>query len=258
MKTLFHSLRLLLPAAALLALVSCSSTSNISMKVPDQLSTATALPVTGKQGFKQTREFGPFATTNVRSGWLSTSGWSAPVGRNWLPVAAWYDQSRAKRKFSFTLQPQAGAPWHVQGAYYSWSQDLTLAPNANSSVGLTLNQEDVYSSIIQGPGHQHTWQLVIESQSRLGEGKQFARGTLSNGDSLLQVRPISQMLRRDGRTMNMPFGVPVGYEFVRPNGSVVGAVELFGRGRVWLSPRISPELQAPVAAAMASMLLRQD
>ncbi|GAA4378332.1 hypothetical protein [Hymenobacter koreensis] len=57
--------------------------------------------------------------------------------------------------------------------------------------------------------------------------------------------------------MTLPFGVPVGYEFVRPNGTVVAAVELMARGRVWLSPSLSPEVKGPVAAAVTSMLMQQ-
>ncbi|OON70663.1 hypothetical protein B0919_01195 [Hymenobacter sp. CRA2] len=237
-----------------LMLAGCSA-SRVSMQVPAQLSAAAPLSVTGKQGFKRSYQFGDFATTQVKPGWTSTSSWN--IGRGWLPAPVWYEQSRAKRKFSFTLQPTgAAAPLQVQGAYYARSQDLVLAPAA-SRVGVTLHHEEVYSSIIQAPGQQ-VWQLVMESRHDAGSRPQFAQGTLSNGDSLLQVRPIARLMRRDGKPMTLPLGVPIGYEFVRPNGSVVAAVELIGRGRVWLAPTLAPELKGPVAAAVTSMLLQQE
>lgn len=251
-QTLRQSLLALL-SAALLALPGCSSTSSISMKVPDQLTTATPLNVARKQGFKHSYQFGEFATSKVKPGWTSTS--TRSIGA-WLPVPAWYDQTRARRKFSFAMQPVAGTAWQVKSAYYSHSDDLSLAPNVNSRVGVSLYHEEMYSSIIEAP-NQPTWQLVLESKNQLGDRPQFAQGSLSNGDSLLLVRPISQLLRRDGRPMNMPLGVPVGYEFVRPNGSVVAAVELVARGRVWLAPSLTPAVKGPVAAAVTSMLIQE-
>ncbi|WP_400192481.1 hypothetical protein [Hymenobacter sp. B81] len=244
-------LRQLLPALLPLVLGACSSTSRISMVVPAPLTGTAPLEVERKQGFKHSYRFGDFATTSVRPGWLTTSTRSSNL--RWL-APVWFDQTRARRKFSFTMQPATGEVWQVQGAYYAWSEDLTVTPNTRVTTGITLNQEDVYSSVIQGPGQ--TWQLLLESQSQLGDRPQFAQGTLSNGDSVLQVRPLSQLLRKDGRPMNLPFGVPVGYEFRRPNGSVVAAVELMGRGRVWLAPGLAPALQAPVAAAVTAMLMR--
>jgi hypothetical protein len=248
-----NTLQLALLGGALLSLAGCSTTSSISMQVPGPLTASTPLAVVRKQGFKHSYQFGDFATSKVKPGWTSTSTRSYGA---WLPVPAWFDQTRAKRKFSFAMQPVAGTAWQVQGGYYAYSKDLSLAPNAQNRLSISVEQEELYSSIIHAP-NQPTWQLVLQSQNELGARPKFAQGTLSNGDSLLQVRPISQLLRRDGRPMNLPLGVPVGYEFVRANGSVAAAVELIGRGRVWMAPSLSPEVRGPVAAAVTSMLMMQ-
>jgi hypothetical protein len=245
-------LRALLAGAGL-ALAGCSTTSRISMQVPAQLSAAAPLPVTGKQGFRHSYQFGEFATAQVKQGWLSTSSWS--WGRSWL-APVWFDQTRARQKSSFTMQPVAGTTWQAQCAYFTHSDDMRLG-SANSSWSTALYSEEMFSTVIQAPD-QPVWQLLLESQNQIGSRPQFARGTLSNGESRLEVRPISQLLRRDGRPMNMPFGAPVGYEFARPDGAVVAAVELMGRGRVWVEPTLTPEVKGPVVAAVTAMLIRQQ
>ncbi|RAK64065.1 hypothetical protein [Hymenobacter edaphi] len=248
----------LLLGGALLALTSCSTTSRISMQVPAQLSAAAPLPVTGKQGFRHSYQFGEFATAQVKQGWFSTAAWSwGNAAGGWLPAPVWFDQTRARQKSSFTMQPVGGTAWEAQCAFFAHSDDLRLSPTPNSNVGVTLFSEELYSSIIKAP-NQPTWQLILESKNQLGDRPQFARGTLSNGDSVLQVRPIAQLLRRDGRPMTLPFGVPVGYEFARPDGSVVAAVELMGRGRVWVAPTLTPAVKGPVAAALTAMLIHQQ
>jgi hypothetical protein len=237
---------------AALALASCSA-GRVSMVVAPTLQAAAPLPVTGKQGFKRSYQFGEFGTSQVRSGWLSTS--TRGLGGGWL-APVWFDQSRARRKSSFTMQPVDGTTWQAQCAFYAHSDDLRLAPTPNTVLGTSLFSEEMYSSIIQAP-NQPTWQLVLESRNEIGHRPNFAQGTLSNGDSVLQVRPIAQLLRRDGKPMTLPFGVPIGYEFVRANGSVVAAVELMGRGRVWVTPGLTPAVKGPVAAALTAMLLHQ-
>lgn len=248
---LARPLRLLLLGVAM-GLASCSA-SRVSMQVPASLGTASALPVTGRQGFGRSYQFGEFGTTQVRQGWLSTSSWG--VG-SWL-APVWYEQGRARQKSSFTMQPVAGTAWQAQCAYYARSSDLRVATGPASHAAVGLDNEELFSSIIQAP-NQRTWQLVLECQNQIGSRPQFARGTFSNGDSTLQVRPIAQLLRRDGKPMTLPFGAPIGYEFARPNGSVVAAVELMGRGRVWVAPTLPPEVKGPVAAAVTAMLMRQQ
>ncbi|GAB2948414.1 hypothetical protein GCM10027048_11650 [Hymenobacter coalescens] len=246
-------LRQLLMGGALLALASCS-TSRVSMQVPAALSAAQPLPVTGKQGFRPSYQFGEFATAQVKKGWFGTSSWTWGNTGRWLPAPVWFDQTRARQKSSFVMQPVGGTAWQAQCAFYSHSDDLRLAPGPNSSIGVTLFSEELYSIVIQAPD-QPTWHLVLESKNQLGDRPQFARGTLASGDSVLQVRPIAQLLRRDGKPMTLPFGVPIGYEFVRANGSVVAAVELMGRGRVWVQPTLTPALKGPVATAVTAMLM---
>lgn len=243
--------RRVLPLA--LALTGCT-VGQVSMVVPAPLTAATPLPVTGKQLFKRSYQFGEFGTAQVREGWLSTS--TRNLGGGWL-APVWFDQTRARRKSSFTMQPIDGTSWQAQCAFYAHSDELRLTPSMNTLLGASLYSEEMYSSIIQAPDRP-SWQLVLQAQNEIGRRPQFARGTFSNGDSVLQVRPIAQLLRRDGKAMTLPFGAPIGYEFVRPDGSVVAAVELMGRGRVWVRPALSPEVRGPVAAAVTAMLMHQQ
>ncbi|RTQ53593.1 hypothetical protein EJV47_02315 [Hymenobacter gummosus] len=251
-QTSASSLQILLLGGALLGLASCSA-SRVSMVVPAPLAAAAPLPVTGKQGFRHSYQFGEFATVRVKQGWLSTSSWGFG---SWL-APVWLDQTRAKQKSSFTMQPVAGTTWQARCAYFSHSDDMRVMPGPNSRTSISLYSEEMFSSVIQAP-NQPVWQLLLESKNQLGDRPQFARGTLSNGDYWLEVRPISQLLRRDGRPMNMPFGAPVGYEFVEADGAVVAAVELMGRGRVWVEPTLTPALKGPVATAVTAMLIRQQ
>lgn len=247
--------RLLVWGGALL-LTGCSA-SRVSMQVPAPLTATTALPVTGKQGFRHSYQFGEFGTSQVKQGWFSTSSWSWGNTGGWLPAPAWFDQTRARHKSSFTMQPVGGTAWQAQCAYFASSSELHVGTGPGSNLGLTLASDELYSTIIKAPD-QPTWQLVLECQNQIGNRPQFARGTFSNGDATLQVRPIAQLLRRDGKPMTLPFGAPIGYEFARPDGSVVAAVELMGRGRVWVAPTLPPEVKGPVAAALTAMLIRQQ
>ncbi|TYZ12516.1 hypothetical protein FY528_04260 [Hymenobacter lutimineralis] len=217
------------------------------MQVPTELTATSPLPVTGKQGFTYSYQFGEFSTAAVHKGWRSTATHS--VGQ---PISA--DLTRVRQKSSFVLQPVGGTTWEAQSAYLLRDNDLGIQTGANSRTDVTLRSDEVFRTYIFAP-NQPGWQLVVENHLGLGRELQPPAGTLSSGDSVLTVRPVTHLMRRDGQPMQLPTGSPLGYEFVRANGSVVAAVELLGRGRVWLSPALSPETKGPVVAAVTALLM---
>ncbi|MCC2546064.1 hypothetical protein LJY25_06375 [Hymenobacter sp. BT175] len=231
--------------------LSACSTGRASIAVSAQLAQTAPLPVSGRQGWqwRPTYRFGDFAATDIRKGWLSTSAQGAP-----FLMPDWLSRSRARQKFSFALQPPGGAPaWAVRGAYFAHGSSFT-PPGTGISIG--LGSEEVYTSIIQVPGRR-PWQLVVERSQGFAQLNP-ATGALTNGDTTLQVRPISRLLRLDGKVMTLPGYVPLGYEFVLADGQVIGAVETMGAGRVWLAPALNSSLRPAVAAAATALLLKEE
>ncbi|MCR5887781.1 hypothetical protein LRS06_08320 [Hymenobacter sp. J193] len=234
--------------AVLLFLASCSA-SRVAMQVPDALQATTPLPVTGKQGFRYSYQFGEFSTASVHKGWRSTINHS-------LGKSVGVDATRVRQKSSFVMQPVQGTTWQAQSAYFMSDNDLGISTGPNSRTSVTLKSDEVFRSSIVAL-NQPVWQLVVENHLGLGRGLQLPAGSFTNGDSVFTVRPIAHLMRRDGQPMRFPTGTPIGYEFVRANGSVVAAVELLGRGRVWLNPTLQPETKGPVVAAVTALLMHQ-
>jgi hypothetical protein len=219
------------------------------MQVPESLRATAPLPVTGRQGLRSSYQFGEFSTASVRQGWRSTTTHS--VG-----PAVGLEATRVRQKTSFVLQPVQNTAWQGQSAYFQRRNALRLPTGTNSRASVTLRSDEVFRSSIVAP-NQPAWQLVLENHLGVGRGLQLPAGSLTSGDSVFTVHPIAHLMRRDGQPMQLPVGTAIGYEFVRANGSVVAAVELLGRGRVWLSPGLPPETKGPVAAAVTALLINQ-
>lgn len=237
-----------LAVAGLLLLSGCS-VSRARMQVSPSLQQTTPLPVGGRQLFRPSYQFGEFGTAELRRGALTTTSGT------WQWPAHYQRTSRQRQRMHLVMQPVAGTSWQADGAYLADDKDVGLRTGANSSVGVSLAQTSTYACMVHAP-QQRDWELLLENSNGLGQRWQAPQGTFSRGDTVLTVRPVQHLLRPDGSAMALPGTMALGYEFVRPNGTVVAAVELLGRGRVWVLPALAPEVKGPVAAAVTALLMR--
>lgn len=222
---------------ALLFLASCSTP---QMAVDNQLQSATAMPVKGRQGWmlNQRLSFGEFTTGKVKRGWLKSYD---------IPFIVRF--SGAKEKLAYDLTDGEGNTAEVFAMGKLREQDLLLF---NKYFEVNLNWQDAFSGTVSlNEGRQHYDFLLTD----LNQNNWFrpAEGFIRYQDGLIDVQPVGR-LANGKRFLGQQ---SLGFQFVY-RGEVAGAVETLNHGRVWLKDGLAPELRLVLSSVAAALLLRSE
>lgn len=208
------------------------------MRLPEELVSANRIPVKGRQGWKliERVQFGDYVVSEVRRSW--TKGGDLRVGR-----VLFYEGNKRRQTFGFTLVGPEGSPWHGGAA-------TNLRRNALEHDGfeIALRDKSGFAARLE-PDSDPTAGWTLDLTERFD-------------------RPLSGTLSRDARVVTVtgtrklagspfPLDETTGYVF-ESGGRPIAAVEVINNGAVWVSSEIESELQAPVTAAIASLLLFEE
>jgi hypothetical protein len=211
------------------------SCSMARMPVPESLSAAERMPVSGRQGLilRQQLRFGSYEAHNLRRSW--TRG--RDRGETTLAT-----QSERRQAYSFTLRENGHDAWFV-----ACHASVVMVTIETRVVDLhPTNESALYCNLQPLADPTAAWELVLREQR-----ERPLSGTLSHGEATVQVAGTNRVERA------LPMGNTTGYEF-RQDGEVIGAVEVINSGAVWLRGDRSPERRALLSAASAALLLLED
>ncbi|MFC6996286.1 hypothetical protein [Rufibacter roseus] len=228
---------------ALLA-VSIGGTLLSSCKVADMhqdaalAKTASEVPVVGRKALRPNKDFqlGAYAVTNIRRSWTRTSGFS------FFQV----EGSRKSQRYEFVLRDSAGLETYVTAEAGVSSQSIPLGKVF--SIELGGENREVFVSSIQA-GSSGAWQLITKDPGNDILFKDFS-GVLQNGATQIRVEPVYQY-QNSYRGSSTEI---LGYEF-KSGVELLGAVQVSGRGKLWLKNELTSEQRKVLSAASASLLL---
>lgn len=200
--------------------------------------TATEVPVVGRKALRPNKDFhiGAYTVTNVRRSWVRSSGFSLFQ----------LEATRKSQRFGFTLRDSAGHETYVSSEAGISSQEIPLGKIF--SVELGGENREVFVSNIQA-GSSGVWQLVTKDPGADILFKDFS-GVLKNAEAEIRIEPVHQYQNANrGSSQDI-----LGYEF-RDGMELLGAVQVNGKGKMWLKNDLSPEQRKVLSAAAASLLL---
>jgi hypothetical protein len=223
---------LLVLASAVLSLPGCQTA---RLPLPETLSTAERMPVSGRQGFriKQRLRFGPYQAHRVtRSGTQGRDRGTTETAR----------ETERRQTYAFTLR-EGEQDYLYVACHASLARVLIetgvidLHPADESALYCNLQPLDDASA---------AWELDLRETL----GRPLA-GTLSYRDVRIDVAGTNRLER------GLPMGSTTGYDF-RDGDEAVGAVEVINSGAVWLGENLGPERRRLLAASAAALLLHED
>jgi hypothetical protein len=230
------ALMMVLPLAA--ASPATAKLKEAAMRLPGELASVERMPVKGRQGWKivERLQFGGCDVYEVRRSW--TKGGDLRVGR-----VLFYEGSKRRQTFGFSLTGANGAVWHGGAA-------TNLRRNALERDGfeIALRDKSGFAAVLEpesAPDEEWTLDLTETFGRPL-------KGTLTRGDRTIAVTGTNKLAGTP-----LPLDETTGYVF-ETGGKPVAAVEVINSGAVWISPEIADTLRAPVTAAIASLLLFEE
>lgn len=228
-----------------LILGSCGTMSEANI-TPTLTNKTAAMPVKGMnwQAFNQKLSFGTFSTEKVKRGW--TSSYSLPFFVN-------FSGAKQKMQFALTDGTRHSEVFCLQRIK---REDL---PSLNQFFNIPITYANVYAAnIILDGNKDKTWEFVLQNPHQNNPLKQGMQekleGFVKNDTERFEIESINGYKNGDNALTRMTIS---GYE-VRKNGKTIGAVETFGRGRVWLDPSLDADTQFVVANVLSAIMLRTN
>jgi len=237
MKTSFVTTVVLVTALASAVPVS-AKLREAAMRLPEELASSERLPVKGRQGWKRIErvQFGEYDINEVRRSW--TKGSDLRVGR-----VLFYEGSKRRQTFGFTLAGPGGAVWHGGAA-----TNLRRHAVERDGFEIALRDKSGFAAVLESAGApDDEWTLELSET--------FDRpltGTLSRGSRSLAVKGTTKLAGTP-----FPLDETSGYVF-ESAGHPVAAVEVINNGAAWISPDLNDTLRGPVTAAISALLLFEE
>ncbi|HUG11807.1 MAG TPA: hypothetical protein VMM36_12370 [Opitutaceae bacterium] len=227
---LLHILAIAVPATAMLK--------EAAMRLPAELATVERVPVKGRQGWKLVErvQFGDCDVYEVRRSF--TKGGDLRVGR-----VVFYEGSKRRQTFGFTLAGPDGAVWHGGAATNVRRHALD-----HDGFEIALRDRSGFMARLEpdaAPDDGWTLDLTETFDRPL-------KGTLKRGERTITVTGTNKLAATP-----LPLDETTGYVF-ESGGKPVAAVEVINNGAVWISSTIDASDRAPVTAAIAALLLFEE
>jgi len=257
-----HPLRRLAALTLAAALAGCAI-QPLNVLPPEALATATALPVSGRQGWMPNRElrFGDYATRDLKSR-QKTSTTACPNGCSTANLGVYkhrFDEafSTSTQRTRFTLVGPAGAEVDVQltGQLDQQKRDwMTRWFGVPTDFGTEYVRHISFIGTVQpADPAQPGWRFALQDDS--GPASREQGWVQDDTGRRLVLLPLQRLAGRPGSpAITLPGGA-LGYAF-ELDGRVVGAVATMGAGTVWLSPDLPPEMRVSMAGLASALLLR--
>ena len=221
-------------AASLLVLGACSSSGPLHVVVDPTLESADVYEVSGltNRYWGKPVSFGGFSTRKTR------------VGETWAWTAGLFDVGVGKRTqpYRFTFVGERGEEWKVECRART---PILRHVGKHHELELALGETQL-GCALQDPSGER-----VHALSLAGNGLDF-RGETDCAGAPIEIRALHELPDRGGRPRRIP-GV-LGYE-LRQDGRVLAGVDLLGKGRVYLSREVPPELRTPVAMTATVLML---
>lgn len=260
--------RLLLTSLTLLVLSGCGL-KPLQVRPPDELASAPAMPVTGRQGWQMGRElrFGDFSTTALRGGSVNMRSASCPTGCTRLALGPYVKQvdeasSKSRSRLSFTLLAPLGVEAEVRAVGELGQQrreSLTRWFGVSTETSQELSRSISFIGTIDPvPAEIPGWRFEFRESSPTTGATSAYRGWAEDerGRRLL-MRSLSRWQGDDAMgTAFMP-ALHLGYAF-ELDGRVVAAVDTATGGTVWMSAGLAPDLRLVIAGLAMALLARAD
>lgn len=205
-----------------------------TMALPEALSGADRLVVSGRQGWKiiETLQFGDVRIFDVERSF--TRGGDLGL--------LFYQGSKRRQAFGFSVLEGGGPRW--QGAAVTNLRRRSLVGDGGS-VSIDLKDKSGFAANL-APADRPDEVWVLEMSER---GERSLKGTLRHADALFTVKGTDRLAGT-----RLPLGATSGY-VIEWGSQVLAAVEVINRGAVWIAPDIRPEHRGAVVATIASLLL---
>ena len=230
----FAASKLVGVAASLVFLGACRTTGPLHVDVDPALASADVYEVKGltNRYWGKPVSFGGFSTKKTRVGetWAWTSGtFGVGVGKRTRP-------------YRFTFVGEQGEEWKVECRAktpilrHADDHGQWEVPLGETQLGCAMQDPTgtrVHALTLAGSGDFH--------------------GATDFGGAPIEIRSLATIAAGEGHhSLTLPGAV--GYE-LRQDGRVLAGVDILGKGRVYLSREVSPELRTPVAMTAAVLLL---
>jgi hypothetical protein len=228
-----------------------------------------AYKVSGRKGLfsKERMAFGEYRTTHVKRSW--TKGYSGRTGwtkgnptdyyyENILSVL--YENKRQTVKFNMANDKEDSSEVYCISKFNS--SDLQIGKNPNSILNIateiflkTDKSDSRYYVQIYTNKHSRPWELMLDNQAWQAKPKSYIGMVSLDADHYYTVVPVTQMVGKNGKAANMPFG-SIGLEIRNTQNKPVAAVSLLDNGVVYLSD--VPEAERFLLANICTALLLQQ
>ena len=241
----------------------------LQVRPPDELASAPALSVTGRQGWQLGRElrFGDFSTKLLQGGSVGTRSASCPTGCTRLSLGPYVKQvdeasSKSRSRLSFTLLGPLGVEVEVRAVGELDQQrreSLTRWFGVSTDISQELSRSISFIGTIDpAPAEMPGWRFEFRESSptTVATGAYQGRAEDERGRRLL-MRSLSRWQGDDARgTAFMP-ALHLGYAF-ELDGRVVAAVDTATGGTVWMRPGLAADLRLAIAGLAMALLARSD
>ncbi len=210
----------------------------IRMSVPPQLQDqGISLPVERSlwRGalVKEDMNFGDYQVHHVERDWTDKQGINTWIG----------GQVEATQRYRFHLQQNNAQS--LEGRCFVSGKKTSIRPLA--ALRISSQQEALLCAFQQPRETASRWKLNIRT-----EGDIAAQGWLEIEDTRIRIQANHSIAGS-----SFPLAQPSGYVF-RLEGQVIAAVEILGKGTIWLSKNLPASYREPIATASAALLLHQN
>jgi hypothetical protein len=200
-------------------------------------------PVKGRQGWliNQKMAFGDFKTKQIKRGWTSSYN---------IPLIVRFRGAKEKLYFSLgdsTLQSEVFCVSKVA------TQELSLLRDLFS---VYIDSKDIFTGSIVLKGGDTTlpaWNFLISNPNNLNP-LEISDGFATNGIQRIEVKNVREIKGSNHFLSKMNI---YGYVLMLDN-EVIGAVESFNNGRIFLKKGLNPTLRFVAANVATALLLRSD
>ena len=232
-----HPLRWLFLCLLPLAVAGCQSA---RMAIPADLEArAETYPCIGRGGFSLSEKFsfGPYAVSDVHRGWTRRITWTI----------VFYENSKARQQYEFTLVPPSGKSWQGQAATGVRKEDLK-GTVAGGELTWGLERNVNFVARLGRAGQTNAWTLLLAEE----RGNVVLKGLLADGTTSYRVEGTRKLAGT-----SIPLMENAGF-LIYDGSRLVAAVDLLNAGSVHFEPSLSPAQREPLAAAAAALLLYRD
>jgi len=235
-----------------------SSCTPFKISMSSGLSTATEMPVKGKNGIliNQKLSFGEFKTQKVNRSWTEGSSMNGGAMK-----VLWTTYSQKKQSIHFSLDDAAGNQSEVFCLAKVKAEDWTVGENPNSLInimgdilGIGGKSDNTFAVNIYLSKEPNAWEMILDIQESQRRSKQYVGFLAKSKDNYYTIHPITSV-EKNGKKGILPFG-SVGFEIRNKAGVALAAVSLIDNGAVYISST-EPKERFLLANACSALLLHQ-